>query len=157
MGPGETGLGDEAAVSRKMMRATGTIVLVSLLALGVYASAASAEPLSMTFTEDRANVGVQLSDEALFAAPDTAPFAAQIDPGSGTITGGALQVPAFVTHITSPINANVTVDFDIGEITGDFDQATGALALSGTAGGTLTSEGEECTGRRGHLVLRSRL
>jgi hypothetical protein len=42
------------------MRATGTIALVSLLVLGVCASTASAEPLSMTFTEARANVGIQL-------------------------------------------------------------------------------------------------
>ena len=81
MGAGGSGLGDEAAVRRKIIRATGTIVLFTLLALGVCASAASAEPLSMTFTEARANVGVQLSDEALFKAPDTAPFEAQIDPG----------------------------------------------------------------------------
>ena len=121
------------------------IVLVSLLALSSSASAASAEPLSMTFTEARANVGVQLSDAALFEAPGTAPFEAQIDPGSGSITAGALQVPEFSTHITEPINADVTVDFDIGTITGTFTQATGALSLKGAAGGTLTSEGKECT------------
>jgi hypothetical protein len=132
------------------MRATGTIALVSLLALGLCASTASAEPLSMTFTEARANVGVQLSDEALFEAPDTAPFEAQIDPGTGEITAGELQVPQFSTFITEPIEADVSVDFDIGTITGAFTQATGALSLSGEAGGTLTSEGpefegEECT------------
>jgi hypothetical protein len=115
------------------------------LALGVCASAASAEPLSMSFTEDRANVGVQLSDAALFAAPDTAPLSAQIDPGSGSITAGVLKVPQFATHITEPINADVTVDFNIGTITGSFTQATGALTLQGEAGGTLTSEGKECT------------
>lgn len=145
MGSGETGSGEEAAVGRKIMRATGTIALVSLLALGVCASVASAAPLSMTFTEARANVGVQLSDTALFEAPKTAPFAAQIDPGSGSITGGDLQVPEFSTHITEPIDANVTVDFEIGVIDGTFDQATGALTLEGEAGGTLTSEGKECT------------
>jgi hypothetical protein len=123
----------------------GAIVLASLLALGTCASAASAEPLSMTFTESRANVGVQLSDAALFEAPDTAPFTAQIDPGSGSITAGALQVPKFSTHITTPIDADVTVDFEIGIITGSFTQATGALTLEGEAGGTLTSEGKECT------------
>jgi hypothetical protein len=138
-------MGDEMAVGRRMMRTTGTIVLVSLLALGIYASAASAAPLSMTFTEDRANVGVQLSDAALFEAPDTAPFDAQIDPGNGSITAGVLQVPQFSTHITEPLNADVTVDFEIGIITGSFTQATGALTLSGEAGGTLTSEGKECT------------
>ena len=131
------------------MRAAGTIALVSLLALGVCASTASAEPLPMTFTEARANVGIQLSDAALFAAPDTAPFAAQIDPGSGSITAGVLQVPQFFTHITEPIVADVTVDFDIGIITGSFTQATGALTLEGEAGGTLTAhggayDGEEC-------------
>jgi hypothetical protein len=127
-----------------MMRATGTIALVLLLALGVCASAASAEPLSMTFTEDRANVGVQLSDTALFEAPKTAPLAAQINPGSGAITAGVLQVPQFSTHITEPLNADVAVDFNIGVITGSFNPATGALTLSGVAGGTLTSEGDEC-------------
>jgi hypothetical protein len=105
----------------------------------------------MTFTEARANVGKQLSDAALFEAPLTAPFGAQIDPGTGAITAGTLGVPDFSTFITDPIEADVTVDFDIGVITGSFDQATGALALSGEAGGTLTSngpeyEGEECTG-----------
>jgi hypothetical protein len=134
-----------AKYTLRMMRATGTIALVSLLALAVCASTASAAPLSMTFTEDRANVGVQLSDTALFEAPDTAPFDAQIDSGSGSITAGVLQVPEFSTHITEPIDANVTVDFDIGVITGSFNQATGALTLSGVAGGTLTSEGKECT------------
>jgi len=124
--------------------------LVSLLALGVFASAASAEPLSMTFTEARANVGKQLSDAALFEAPDTAPFAAQIDPATGAISNGTLGVPDFETHIKEPINADVTVDFDIGEITGSFDQATGALSLTGEAGGTLaatnnpTYDGEQC-------------
>ncbi|HEX3734536.1 MAG TPA: PASTA domain-containing protein [Solirubrobacterales bacterium] len=126
------------------MRILGTIALVSLLALGVCASAADAESLSMTFTEDRANVGVQLSDATLFEAPNTAPFAAQIDPGSGSITEGVLQVPEFSTHITDPLNADVAVDFKIGIITGSFAQATGALTLSGEAGGTLTSEGTEC-------------
>jgi hypothetical protein len=131
------------------MRAAGTIALVSLLALGVCASTASAEPLSMTFTEARANVGVQLSDAALFEAPDTAPFEAQIDPGSGWITAGVLQVPQFFTHITEPIVADVSVDFDIGIIMGSFTQATGALTLAGEAGGTLTAhggayDGEEC-------------
>lgn len=128
-------------------------VLVSLLALGVYAPAASADPLSMTFTEARANVGKQLSDAALFAAPDTAPFSAQIDPASGAISNGTLGVPDFETHIEEPIVADVTVDFDIGQITGSFDKATGALSLTGEAGGTLTAtetvnpafEGQKCT------------
>jgi hypothetical protein len=123
----------------------GAIVLVSLLTPAVCASAASAEPLSMTFTESRANVGVQLSDAALFEAPDTAPLEAQIDPGSDAITAGVLQVPQFSTHITEPIDADVTVDFEIGIVTGSFDQATGALTLEGEAGGILTSEGKECT------------
>lgn len=131
------------------MRTRGTIALVLLVALGVCAAPASAAPLSMTFTEARANVGKQLSDAALFEAPLTAPFGAQIDPGSGAITAGTLGVPDFETFITDPIEAEVTVDFDIGVITGSFDQATGALSLSGEAGGTLTSngpeyEGEEC-------------
>jgi len=125
--------------------------LVSILALGVCASTASAQPLSMGFTEARANVGVQLSDEALFAAPDTAPFAAQIDPSTGSISNGVLGVPDFETHIKEPIEADVTVDFNIGQITGSFDQATGALSLTGVAGGTLTAsgnptyDGEQCT------------
>ena len=135
----------ESANSFRVMRATGAIVLALLLALGVGASTASAEPLSMTFTEDRANVGEQLSDAALFEAPDTAPLAAQIDPGSGLIADGELTVPDFTTHITDPVDADVTVAFEIGVITGSFNQATGALALSGTAGGTLTANGRTCT------------
>jgi hypothetical protein len=125
--------------------------LLSLLALAVCAASASADPLSMTFTEARANVGKQLSDEALFAEPNTAPFAAQIDPLTGAISNGTLGVPDFETHIEEPIHADVTVSFDIGQITGSFDQATGALSLTGTAGGTLTAsgnptyEGEQCT------------
>jgi hypothetical protein len=121
------------------------IVLVSLLALGICASSASAAPLSMTFTESRANVGVQLADAALFEAPDTAPLAAQIDAGSGAITAGDLTVPQFSTHITDPLNADVAVDFEIGVITGSFTQMTGALTLSGEAGGTLTADGRKCT------------
>lgn len=128
-----------------------SVALVSLLALCACAAPASAAPLAMTFTEARANVGVQLSDEALFAAPDTAPFAAQIDPASGSISNGVLGVPDFETFIDDPIEAHVTVDFDIGEITGSFDEATGALSLTGVAGGTLTAtdnptfDGEKCT------------
>ncbi len=140
---------DEAANSFRAMRAVGAIVLVSLLVLGVCASAARAEPLSLEFTEARADVGVQLSisndDDALFKAPATAPFEAQIDPWSGLITEGELEVPQFVTHIDDPIDADVTVDFKIGTITGSFNQAAGALSLSGTAGGTLTADGEQCT------------
>jgi hypothetical protein len=127
------------------LRKTGSIALVVLLALSAWASAASAEPLSMTFTEARANVGVQLSDAALFEAPDVAPLEAQIGPAGESITAGVLQVPQFSTHITDPLDADVTVDFDIGVITGSFTQATGALTLSGVAGGTLTSKGKECT------------
>ncbi len=130
------------------MRAIGAIAFVSLLALGVCASPVSAQPLSMAFTEGRANVGVQLSvandEDALFKPPNRAPFAAQINPGSGSITAGALGVPEFVTHITAPIDADVSVEFEIGTITGGFNQATGALTLSGKAGGTLISEGREC-------------
>jgi hypothetical protein len=126
------------------MRTRGTIAAVLLLALGACASTASADPLSMTFTEDRANVGVQLSDTAMFTAPDTAPFAAQIDPGTGSITAGVLTVPDFSTHITEPLNADVNVHFEIGVIEGSFNQATGALTLQGEANATLTSEGKEC-------------
>jgi hypothetical protein len=130
------------------MRTRGMIPFVFLLLLGVCAAPASAEPLSMTFTEDRANVGVQLTDAALFEPPDTAPFEAQID-GSGAITAGHLTVPRFSTRITEPIEADVTVDFEIGTITGQFTAVTGALTLQGEAGGTLTAqsgtyEGEEC-------------
>jgi hypothetical protein len=132
------------------LRSLTMIGLVSLLALSVFTATASAEALSMTFTEARANVGVQLSDAALLEAPDTASLEAQIDPGSGSITAGVLEVPPFFTHITEPIVADVTVDFDIGIITGTFTQATGALTLEGEAGGTLTAhggafDGEECT------------
>ena len=99
----------------------------------------------MSFTEDRANVGVQLSDAAMFTAPDTAPFAAQIEPGTGSITAGVLEVPDFFTHITEPLNADVLVHFEIGIIEGSFDQATGALTLEGEANATLTSGGKECS------------
>lgn len=145
MDAGEQRVGGSGGDRSRVVRATGMLALVALLALGVFASAASAEPLSMTFTESRANVGIQLSDEALFKAPATAPFEAQMNPGSGSITAGNLQVPAFVTHITNPLNADVTVDFSIGITTGSFTQATGALTLEGEAGGTLTANGKECT------------
>lgn len=145
MMPGGTRSGDEAAVGRRVGRATRTITLVSLLALGACASTASAAPLSMTFTEARANVGVQLSDAALFEAPDTAPFEALIDPESGLITAGDLDVPQFATFITDPIDAFVTVDFDYPTISGSFNPTTGKLTLSGEVGGTLRSDGKECT------------
>jgi hypothetical protein len=105
----------------------------------------------MTFTEARANVGKQLSDDPLFAAPETAPFSAQIDPLTGAISNGTLGVPDFETHIEHPIVADVTVEFHIGQITGSFNEATGALSLTGEAGGILTAsgnatyEGEQCT------------
>jgi hypothetical protein len=118
------------------------------LALGAWASAAQAEPLSMTFTEARADVGRQLSAtddaDALLKPPATAPFDAQIDPGSGSIADGVMEVPDFTTFITDPIEADVTVAFELGTVTGNFNQASGALTLSGVAGGTLTAEGKEC-------------
>lgn len=98
----------------------------------------------MTFTEDRANVGKQLDDAALFAPPAVAPFEAQIDPVTGQITEGTLQVPQFATFIETPIEADVTVDFEIGTITGSFSPGVHSLALKGHAGGILTSEGKEC-------------
>lgn len=125
-------------------RLGGTLALIALLALGVCAPAANAAPLAMTFTEARANVGVQLSDAALLEAPKTAPFAAQIDPGSGLIAAGVLDVPDFSTFIEDPVDADVTVEFEIGIISGGFTQATGALSLSGEAGGRLTANGDEC-------------
>lgn len=145
-----SGSGDEAGLGRKVKGATGAIALVSLLVLGALASAASAEPLSMTFTEARANVGAsQLSDAALFGPPDTAPLEAQIGPGGESITAGVLDVPQFKTHITSPINADVAVDFDYPAITGSFLAASGALSLSGAVGATLSATVEsgekECT------------
>ena len=128
-----------------MKRALGTIALVLLLALVVFASAADAQPLSMKFSEARANVGAsQLIDAPLFEPPSTAPFQAQIDPGSGSITAGVLGVPEFSTFITDPVDADVAVDFEIGIITGSFDMATGALTLEGEAGGTLTANGSSC-------------
>ena len=141
------------------MRALGAIAL-TLLLLGVCAATAGAQPLSMTFTEARANVGVQLDDEALFGAPDTAPFEAQIDPGSGQITAGHLTVPQFFTHITEPIVAFVSVDFEIGEIEGSFNQTTGALVLEGKAGGILTAqsgtnEGEQCFVSTAEILVES--
>jgi hypothetical protein len=132
-------------MSKGKRRAKGSIVLVMLLALGVCASAASAAPLSLTFTEDRANVGVQLDDAAMFTAPDTAPFTAQIDSGTGSITAGVLEVPDFTTHITEPLDADVNVHFEIGIIEGSFNEATGALTLQGQANATLTSGGKECS------------
>jgi hypothetical protein len=135
----------KAGVGGKTLRATLAITLASILALVAWVPMAGAEPLSMTFTEARANVGVQLSDAALFEAPDTAPLEAQLGPAGESITAGELDVPQFSTHITSPINADVTVDFDIGVITGSFIEGTGGLTLEGTAGGTLKATGKECT------------
>ena len=68
---------------------------------------------------------------------------------------GDLQVPAFSTFITDPVDADVTVEFEIGPITGSFTQATGALTLSGTAGGTLTANGKHCTVTTDPPILHS--
>jgi hypothetical protein len=142
MRAGVMGLADEAASSFRGMRAAVAIVFVALLA-GLFASTARAEPLSMTFTEAYANVGeTQLADASLFPAPETAPFAAQID-GNGLITGGLLTVPNFSTEIAIPVTANVVVEFEIGPIAGSFNQATGVLEGTGTARATLTADEED--------------
>lgn len=145
----EVGPRDSASDGSGSMRVAATFALALLLALWVGAPSTSAAPLTMTFTEARADVGVQLSDHPLLAPPATAPFDAQIDPGTGSITAGALDVPDFSTHITEPIEADVTVEFDIGTVTGGFVEASGAVTLKGEAGGTLISSGasfedEEC-------------
>lgn len=129
--------------------AAGKTVLVSLMALALGASTAHAEPLTMEFTEGRANVGAdQLSvtndDDVLFKAPATALFKAEIDPESGEITDGFLTVPAFQTVVDNPPDTEVTVEFEIGPIAGTFDRATGFLTGSGTAGGTLSADGSNC-------------
>ena len=123
-----------------MIRAVGTIVVVSLLALGAFAATASAEPLSMTFTEDRANVGVQLSDDASVRAARNSAVRGP-DRSRGRIDlGGRPAGSPVLDPSSTPIDADVAVDFEIGTIAGDFTQATGALTLSGTAGGTLTGQ-----------------
>jgi hypothetical protein len=134
-------------------RKLGPAGLVMLVALGLSTSPANAEPLSMEFSEARANVGVQLDDASLLEAPDSAPFGAALDPGSGAITSGDLQMPEFSTFITDPIDADVAVDFELGVITGSYTEANGALTLSGEAGGTLSSEGKECTVSTAPAVL----
>lgn len=118
------------------------VAIASLAVLG--AGTAQAEDLSMTATKAYANVGLQLDDEALFEAPKTAPFEAQINRTTGAITDGHLEVPDFTKFIDNPIDANVTFEFEIGDITGTFDEATGELAASGKAGGTLTADGKQC-------------
>jgi hypothetical protein len=127
-----------------MRGAFGTVV-AALLALGICVGSASADPLSMTFTEARANVGTQLSDAPVLEPPDTAPFSAQIDPESGAITEGSLPVASVSAPITEPIPTVATIDLAIGAITGNFDKSTGALTLTGLAAGTLTAAGGECT------------
>ncbi len=140
----ETVSASNAAVGRRINASRVAIALVSLLALGVCASSASAAPLSVTFTEGRANVGAdQLTDDLLFGPPKTALLEAQIDPG-GSIAAGSLAVPQFFTSIDDPVVADVAVDFEIEVISGDFNQATGALTLQTTTGGTLTANGKEC-------------
>jgi hypothetical protein len=125
-------------------RKTGLIAIAALAAFPLATTTASAQPLTMTFSEARANVGVQLDDAALFEPPATAPFGAELDPGSGSITAGDLQMPEFSTFITDPIEADVTVDFELGVITGSYTQASGALTLTGEAGGILFAQGKEC-------------
>ena len=80
----------------------GWVSIIAALALLVSASmagAAQAAPFSMTFTEDRANVGDQLNDDPMFEAPETATLQAQIDPDTGDISAGTLTVPDFFTHV----------------------------------------------------------
>lgn len=145
MAPRGTGSRDEAAVGRRLMHASGKIAFVSLLGLGVCTATATAEPLSMTINQARANIGTQLSDYPLVEAPETASFDAQIDPGSGAITAGAVDIPEFSTFIAQPVPTTLTVDLEIENITGSFTQATGALTLEGEVGGMVTANGSECT------------
>ncbi|MET0557724.1 MAG: PASTA domain-containing protein [Solirubrobacterales bacterium] len=127
-----------------MRRILGTIV-ASLLALGIGVASANADPLSMTFSEGRVNVGSQLSDAPVLQPPDTALFSAQIDPASGAITEGALPVASVSAPITEPIPTVATIEFAVGAVTGTFAESTGALTLSGLAAGTLTAAGGKCT------------
>lgn len=125
------GLADDFA----RLRGIGAVFL-AFLVFELYASTASAAELEMNFTEGRANVGEeQLVDEALFGLPKTAQLKASFDPTTGDITGGELTVPEFSTHITHPIDADVRVAFEIGEIEGNFNQATGASVSGVLPGG----------------------
>jgi Bacterial Ig domain len=116
------------------------IAALTLLAAAAAAEAAQAAPFSMTFTEDRANVGVQLDDAPMFQAPETATLQAQIDPDTGDISDGTLTVPDFFTHVDG-FDADVTVHFVIGPITGHFDKGTGALSLTGDVDGSTLDAG----------------
>lgn len=140
MEAGKTGAGD----GPKAMRVLWAIVLGALSALSVGAASASAEPFTMTFTEARANAGTQLSDAALLEPPNTAPFGAELDPQSGSISADALVLPRFSDQITDPIETELTVDLEIDAISGSFIPSTGALSLNGTMNGTLTTSGSEC-------------
>lgn len=128
--------GGEVAVVRLRTHA-GRIAFVSLLGLGVCAATATAEPLSMTINQARANMGAQLSDFPLVEAPNTVSFEAQIDPVSGEITEGVLEVPEFST-------SGLTVDLEFKDITGSFSQATRTLTMEGEANGRLAASGSEC-------------
>ncbi|MGH2973540.1 MAG: PASTA domain-containing protein [Solirubrobacterales bacterium] len=94
----------------------------------------------MTINQARANMGAQLSDVPLMQPPDTVPFEAQIDPASGAITEGVLEVPEFSTSVPT----SLTVDLEFKDITGSFSHASGALTLEGEADGRLATSGSEC-------------
>jgi len=122
----------------------GTIAAV-LLTLGICVASASADPLSLTFTEGRVNIGSEFSDAPVLEPPDTAQFSAQIDPETGAITEGTLPVASLSIPITKPIETVANLEFGVGAITGSFTKSTGALTLSGLAAGTLTAVGSECS------------
>jgi hypothetical protein len=128
-----------------VMRGALGAIVAALLALGICVASASADPLSLTFTEGRVNVGSQFSDAAVLEPPKTATFSAQIDPESGAITEGSLPVASVSAPITEPIPTVATIEFAVEAITGNFDKSTGGLTLSGPAAGTLTAAGSECT------------
>jgi hypothetical protein len=112
--------------------------------LGICVASASADPLSLTFSEGRVNIGSQFSDAPVLQPPDTAVFSGQIDPESGAITEGALPVASLLIPIHEPIETVANLEFGVGAITGGFTKSTGALTLTGLAAGTLTAVGGEC-------------
>jgi hypothetical protein len=92
------------------------------------------------------NVGEQFVDTDIVEPEDDAFLAAVYDAATGEITDGDLTFPTYETHVTTPVDADVTVKLDnVQEITGTFDAATGKMELEARVRAQVTALGAICT------------
>lgn len=137
-------------------RAAARVIPATLAALVVLTGAAAArggDPvpraavgITLTASDARITAGTQFTDTDIVEPGDDARLDARYDAATGEISEGDLTFPAYTTHVSTPIEADVTFRLDEAKaITGTFDAPTGRLELRVRTKAEVTALGATCT------------